>query len=586
MDTPMDETQQKIEQLLIERGLIKPTQLEHIHSRQAADGLSIEAIVLQERLVYPEALAQIRAEVLGIPYIDLGTIARSETAMQNVSPQAAATYRFVAFDDQNGKLKIAMDAPDDFQALEAIKFIAKKRGLTPEVYLASKDNIDKALGGAAEVQAEIGGALKDFSREIEQVAVAGKEDREVAQFIEEAPVTKVVAVMIRHAIEGSASDIHIEPTEKDVRIRYRIDGDLHTSLLLPRKVHAAIISRIKILSNLKIDESRLPQDGRFSTSVDTRNFDFRVSTMPTVYGEKAALRILDKSHGAPSFDELGLTGKQQAVMREHLQAPHGIILISGPTGSGKSTTLFTSLTMLNQPGVNIATLEDPVEYEIPGVNQTQINPDIGLTFVSGLRNLLRQDPDILMVGEIRDKDTAALAVHASLTGHLVLSTIHTNDAVGTIPRLVDMGIDPFLLTATLRLLVAQRLVSKLCQECRKEVPMPDALQEKIKRSLTDVPDEYLTDDNQRSPTVLYESPGCPACHEAGSTGRVAIFEVVPISRGLRTAINEGGEYDTLQQVARQEGFLTMRHDGLLKALRGEVSYEDVMHVTSEDQIVT
>ncbi len=581
----MDDVQKKIEVLLIERGLLKSAQLDHVHGRMEQENLPIEAVVLAEKLVFPEALAQIRAEVLGIPYIDLGQVKRNVAAMNTISRQAAATYRFVAFDEQNGKLQIAMESPDDFQALEAVKFIAKKRGLHPEVFIASQENIDRALGGAAEIQAEIGGALKDFSREVAEADIGGKEDKEIARFIEEAPVTKVVAVMIRHAIEGNASDIHIEPTETDVRIRYRIDGDLHTSLLLPRKVHSAIISRIKILSNLKIDESRLPQDGRFSTSIDGRNFDFRVSTMPTVFGEKAALRILDKSYGAPSFDQLGLTGRQQLLLKEHLQAPHGIILISGPTGAGKSTTLFTSLTLLNVPGVNIATLEDPVEYEITGINQTQVNPDIGLTFVSGLRNLLRQDPDILMVGEIRDKDTAALAVHASLTGHLVLSTIHTNDAVGTIPRLIDMGIDPFLLTATLRLLVAQRLVSKLCHECRREVPLPAATREKIVTALKSVPDEYRLTDNQKNPTVVYESPGCPVCHEAGSVGRVAIFEVVPMSRALRSATNEGGEYDILQRVARNEGYITMRQDGILKALNGLVQYEDVMHVTSEDQIV-
>lgn len=580
----MDDAQKKIEDLLIERGLLKSAQLERVHRIMEKDRLSIEEVVLQEKMVFPEALAQIRGEILNVPYIDLAQTTRNETAMSAISRQAAATYRFVAFDEKDGKIKIAMEAPDDFQALEAVKFIAKKRGLVPEIFIASRENINQALGGAAEFQAEIGGALKDFSREVEQAQVGGKADKEIARFIEEAPVTKVVAVMIRHAIEGNASDIHIEPTETDLRIRYRIDGDLHTSLLLPRKVHASIISRIKILSNLKIDESRLPQDGRFSTSIEGRNFDFRVSTMPTVFGEKAALRILDKSHGAPSFNELGLNGKQQEVTKEHLQAPHGIILISGPTGAGKSTTLFTALTMLNVPGVNIATLEDPVEYEIPGVNQTQVNPDIGLTFVSGLRNLLRQDPDILMVGEIRDKDTAALAVHASLTGHLVLSTIHTNDAVGCVPRLIDMGIDPFLLTATLRLLVAQRLVSKMCQECRREVPLPAAAREKIVQMLAGVPDEYLIDDNQQNPTHLFESPGCPACHEAGSVGRVAIFEVIPVTRGLRAAINDSGEYDILQGVARKEGYLSMRQDGLLKALVGVVQYEDVMHVTSEDQI--
>lgn len=583
----MAEYDEKLEKLLLERGLLKPAQIEHIRGRMAQENISLEEILLTERLVFPEQLAQVRAEILGVPYIDLAKIKANSSAMQNISKQAAATYRFVAFDEKNGHLLIAMEAPDDFQALEAIKFIAKKKSLLPEIYLGSREGINTLLGGAAEIQAEIGGALKDFSQELEQAGtVSQKEDKDVAKFIEEAPVTKVMAVIIRHAIDGHASDIHVEPGETDLRIRYRIDGDLHTSLLLPRKVHAALISRIKILSNLKIDETRLPQDGRFSTAMAGQAFDFRVSTMPTTFGEKAALRILNKSQGAPSFDDLGLVGAQQKKFIEHLQAPHGIILISGPTGSGKSTTLFTSLTLLNKPDVNIATLEDPVEYEIPGVNQTQVNADIGLTFASGLRNLLRQDPDVMMVGEIRDKDTAELAVHASLTGHLVLSTIHTNDALGTVPRLVDMGIDPFLLTATLRILAAQRLVARLCQECKREIDLTPALKEKITHELAGVPEEFLTDDNQRHPTVLFESPGCPACHEAGSIGRIAIFEVVPVTRGLRDAINAGGGYDTLQELSHKEGNLTMRQDGLLKVLTGEAQYEDVMRVTSQDQTIT
>ncbi|MEX1997898.1 MAG: GspE/PulE family protein [Candidatus Andersenbacteria bacterium] len=582
----MADNQLQLEQKLLERGLIKPTQLERIHNLMAKESLAMEEVLLKEKMVYPEQLAQVRAEMLRIPYIDLTSTRINEQAMATISRQAAATYRFFAFDEKETKLLIAMESPDDFQALEAVKFIAKKKGLHPEIYLASQEGINKALGGAAEIQAEIGGALKDFTRELAQTDVSGKETQDITRFIEEAPITKVVAVIIRHAIEGHASDIHVEPTEKDVRIRYRIDGDLHNSLILPRKIHAAIISRIKILSSLKIDESRLPQDGRFSIAIEGRSFDFRVSTMPTTYGEKAALRILDKSQGAPSFNQLGLRGTQEKILQEHLRAPHGIILISGPTGSGKSTTLFTALTQLNSQDVNIVTLEDPVEYDIPGINQTQIAPDIGLTFVSGLRNLLRQDPDILMVGEIRDRDTAALSVHASLTGHLVLSTIHTNDAVGTVPRLVDMGIDPFLLTATLRLLVAQRLVAKLCQECKRAVKMPAGLREKITQALAAVPAEYKNDNNQRRPEVLYESPGCPACHEAGSVGRVAIFETVPVSRAFRNAINDSGEYDTLRDVSQKEGNLTMREDGLLKALVGEVQYEDVMRVTSEEQLGT
>ncbi|MDP3997548.1 MAG: GspE/PulE family protein [bacterium] len=573
----------KIEELLLERGLIKPEQIQRIHRRQEAEQKSFLDVLREEKIVYPEQLAQVKAEATGVPYIDLSSVQPDEKAMRDISRQAAATYHFFAFGEKGGKLQVALESPNDFQALEAVKFIAKKRGLTPEVFISSQEGIDKMLGGSSEIQVEIGSALRDFSAEVAQTKLPGKDDKDIARYIAEAPVTKVVAVIIRHAIEGNASDIHVEPTAKDLRIRYRIDGALHTSLLLPKRAHLAIISRIKILSNLKIDESRLPQDGRFSITADQRAFDFRVSVMPTVFGEKIALRILDKSRGAPSFDELGLRGPQQKIFREHLTAPHGIILISGPTGAGKSTTLFTSVSLINTPEVNIATLEDPVEYDIQGVNQTQINPAIGLTFASGLRNLLRQDPDILMVGEIRDKETAALAVHSSLTGHLVLSTIHTNDAVGTVPRLIDMGIDPYLLTATLRLLAAQRLVGKLCPACKKEQDIPSRLREKIAAELAHVPADYKTSSNLTDPRHLYVAEGCPACHETGTVGRLAIFEIIPVSRKMRSAINESADYDILYDIARSEGYLSMRQDGLLKALAGEVQYEDVLRVTSQSQ---
>lgn len=577
----MTDQERQVAELLLQRGLLKAEQMSSIEAKIQQSGHSLDEVLRTERLVFPEALAQVKAEVLQVPYIDLSTVQPNGNAMRDISRQAAATYRFVAFEEKNSKLLVAMESPDDFQALEAIKFIAKKRGLSPEIYVASKEAIDTLLGGAAEVQVAIGGALRDFSQELATTQVAGKDERGIAQLVEDAPVTKVVAVIIRHAIEGSASDIHIEPTARDLRVRYRIDGDLFTSLLLPLKIHPAVISRVKILANMKIDEARLPQDGRFSSRMAERSFDFRVSSMPTVYGEKVALRILDKSQGAPSFDDLGLWGPPQRLFVEHLRAPHGIILISGPTGAGKSTTLFSSLSLINDPDVNISTLEDPVEYEIPGVNQTQINPDIGLTFASGLRNLLRQDPDVLMVGEIRDKDTAALAVHASLTGHLVLSTIHTNDAIGSVPRLVDMGVDPFLLTASLRLLVAQRLVTQLCPDCKREEEIPAALKKRLEGELEGVGEAHRTEPNQLSPHVLYAADGCPKCHETGAVGRLAIFEVVPITRDLRSAINSEAGYDTLQDIARQHGAITMRQDGLLKALAGYVHYEDVIRVTSE-----
>lgn len=576
-----------MEQLLLslqEKGLLNEEQIAHVQERSKADNISLADVIRSERLIPDEDFAKIYAEFLDIPYVDLRNITINEVAMQEISRKAAGTYRFIAFDVQDKELLVAMESPDDFQALEAVKFIAKRKALTPKIYLASSEAIEEALGGTGAVEEEIGGALKEFSQELSDAKADGKKGiKDIERIVGEAPVTKVVAVMIRHAIEGHSSDIHIEPTEKEVRIRYRIDGKLHTTLTLPPKVHSAIISRIKILSNLKIDESRLPQDGRFSATIDNRAYDFRVATMPTTFGEKVAIRILDKASGAPSFEDLGLRGEMQKIFTQHLQSPYGVILISGPTGSGKSTTLFTSLTMLNDTERNIVTLEDPVEYEVAGVNQTQIQPEIGLTFASGLRSILRQDPDIIMVGEIRDRDTAELSVHAALTGHLVLSSIHTNNAIGAIPRLIDMGIDGFLLSASVRLLAAQRLIPHLCQKCKQEVPLTDAIREKIVAELQDVPEIQKVEENQKNPKVLYNSPGCPECKEMGVVGRLAIFEVVPISRQMRVAINEFSGFDALAAIAKQEGMITMRQEGILKALIGEVRYEDVLRVTSETE---
>lgn len=571
--------------LLQKRGLLNEEQIAHILERGKADSLSAAEVIRSERIIPDEEFAKIYAEFLDVPYIDLTNIKPNPQAMQDISRKAAGTYRFIAFDIKDAKLLVAMEFPDDFQALEAVKFIAKRKGLQPEIYLASSEAIEKSLRGSGAVEEEIGGALKEFSQDLTEAgAIGDKTSKGIERIVEEAPVSKVVAVMIRHAIEGHSSDIHIEPTDKEVRVRYRIDGKLHTTLTLPPKVHSAIISRIKILSNLKIDESRLPQDGRFSATIDNRAYDFRVSSMPTAFGEKIAMRILDKSSGAPSFEELGLRGAMEETFVKHLNLPYGILLISGPTGSGKSTTLFTSLTTLNSPERNIVTLEDPVEYEIAGINQTQVQPEIGLTFASGLRSILRQDPNVIMVGEIRDRETAELSVHAALTGHLVLSSIHTNSAVGAIPRLIDMGIDGFLLSASVRLLAAQRLVPRLCQACKTEVELTAAELEKITMELNGIPDTYRVLENQKNPTSLYSTPGCPECKEMGVLGRVAIFEVVPISRKMREGINEFKGFDELNAIAKSEGMVTMRQDGLLKALAGEVRYEDVLRVTSEIEL--
>ena len=570
--------------LLQGRELLDAKKLSYIQDRMAKDGMSSAEIIRAEKFIPSEDLAKIQAEVEGFSYIDLSSVALNKEAMKDISAKAASTYRFIAFDVKDNNLLVAMETPQDFQAMEAVKFVSKRKGLVPQIYFASPESIDIGLKGAGAVEAEIGGALKDFSHELSDAKEDGKlPTKDIEQIVEEAPVTKVVAVMIRHAIEGHSSDIHVEPTEKDVRVRFRIDGKLHATLVLPLKVHSAIVSRIKILSNLKIDESRLPQDGRFSATVDTRAYDFRVATMPTTFGEKVVMRILDKSSGAPSFETLGLHGESQKVFEQYLHSPFGIVLISGPTGSGKSTTLFTSLSGLNNPESNIVTLEDPVEYEIPGVNQTQVKPEIGLTFASGLRSILRQDPDIIMVGEIRDRDTAELSVQAALTGHLVLSTIHTNGAVGAIPRLIDMGIDGFLLSASVRLLAAQRLVVRLCQKCKQQTPLSDQDKAAIIQELEHVPDIYKTDENHKNPQYLFTSPGCPECKEMGVDGRIGIFEVVPITHELREAMTNFKGFDQLLEIASREGMVTMRQDGILKALVGEVRYEDVMRVTSENE---
>jgi type IV pilus assembly protein PilB len=570
--------------ILRDRKLLDEQKLSYIESRVDKEGVSVEEVVRAEKLLPSEELAKIQAEVEGFPYINLETATLNKEAMKDISAKAAATYRFIAFDVKDGNLFIAMQSPQDFQAMEAVKFVAKRKGLKVEIYFASPESIDAGLKGAGAVEAEIGGALKDFSHELSDAKEDGKlPTKDIEHIVEEAPVTKVVAVMIRHAIEGHSSDIHIEPTEKEVRVRFRIDGKLHATLVLPIKVHAAVVSRIKILSNLKIDESRLPQDGRFSATVDSRAYDFRVATMPTTFGEKVVMRILDKSSGAPSFDTLGLRGEAQKVYEQYLRSPFGIVLISGPTGSGKSTTLFTSLSQLNDPQSNIVTLEDPVEYEIPGVNQTQVKPEIGLTFASGLRSILRQDPDVIMVGEIRDRDTAELSVQAALTGHLVLSTIHTNGAIGAVPRLIDMGIDGFLLSASVRLLAAQRLVVRLCQKCKQQVPLTDEQKTAIVTELASVPEKYKPDENQKNPQYLFTSPGCPECKEMGVDGRLAIIEVVPITHNLREAMTNFTGFDQLQEIASKEGMVTMRQDGILKALTGEVRYEDVIRVTSENE---
>ncbi|TSC72840.1 MAG: type IV pilus assembly protein PilB [Parcubacteria group bacterium Gr01-1014_38] len=577
-------TPQSVEEILVEWGYLTPEQRDALRDLMARTGRTADDLLLSERFVPEDQFARAKGVLLGIPYVDLRRTAIHPDAVKEISFEAARTYQFIPFAKEDNVLHVALAQPENFQALEALKFLTKKSGLSTQIHIATasavEEALSKSLGG---LHAEVATAIQEFSQEVEEAGrLEKREERDLERILEEAPATKAVAVIIRYAIEGRASDIHIEPEPDNLRIRFRVDGVLHTSLVLPLKVHSAIASRIKILSNLKIDEQRLPQDGRFSTTAGGHEYDFRVSVMPTTLGEKVALRILDKSQGALPFETLGYRGRRKDDLLAALSRPYGLFLITGPTGSGKSTTLFTALDHLNKPDVNIVTLEDPVEYHVAGVNQTQVNPDIGLAFASGLRSILRQDPDIIMVGEIRDLETAELAVHSALTGHLVLSTLHTNDAVGAVPRLLDMGVEPFLLAAILRLVGAQRLVRRICPHCRVSVPLSDETRAILAVELRDVPTVEKAEENLRTPSTLAQGQGCTECGGTGTTGRIAIVEVVPVSEEFRNAIIRRASHDELRKLATAAGYLTMRQDGILKALAGEVPLEEVLGATSED----
>jgi type IV pilus assembly protein PilB len=420
----------------------------------------------------------------------------------------------------------------------------------------------------------------------ELVTVKTDSEEVSAEDINSAPVSRIVSVIIRHAVEARASDIHIEPYANDSRVRYRIDGILHTSLSLPKSVHNAIIARIKVLAKLKLDETRIPQDGRIRLVVNNREVDFRISTLPLVNREKVVMRILDTSKGAPSLEQLGFNKLALRRIEEGSKKTSGIFLVTGPTGSGKTTTLYAMLNILNQEGVNISTLEDPIEYEIKGINQSQVRPKIGFSFASGLRSILRQDPNIIMVGEIRDEETAELSIHSSLTGHLVLSTLHTNDALGAVFRLLDMKIERFLLASTLKTVIAQRLARRLCPHCKKETKLsPDAIAEmtaELQNAPADVIKqelpEFSTPEQALAKYKIFQAVGCARCENTGYSDRVAIAEVIEINDALRELINNGDQNLNIEAVKKTEEFLSIKQDGVLKVLQGQTSWEEVLRV--------
>ncbi len=582
-------------QFLLEHGFINEDRFEKMIQKLAAkyggkgDQASpqeVTDLVLAQKILDEEDVAKARAAFLNLPYVDLRNVNISQQVLAIIPEESRTFYRMIPYELKGTDLKVALEDPSHIQALEALEFLGQKANYQIHIYLGSHSSIGTALKGSKNLSVVVGAALEDIQKteEVEQAANYDVRDElkktadEAAA--EDAPIIKIVDVILSNAIEASASDIHIEPSENDVRVRYRIDGILHTSLRLPRNVLNAIVSRIKILSNLKIEEQRLPQDGRFHAEFGSNSVDLRVSTLPLMHGEKIVMRILDKTTSVPTLDQLGLRGKGLEWVMENIKKTHGVFLITGPTGSGKSTTLYSILSLRNSSDVNIVTLEDPVEYFMEGVNQSQINPDIGLTFASGLRSILRQDPNIVMVGEIRDEETAELAIHAALTGHLVFSTLHTNNAVGAIPRLANMWIEQFLLSASLNLMMAQRLVRKLCETCKKPTTLTDLVKKEIDIAMKTVPKDYLDKIDLKN-YKAFEAVGCKECGDIGYKGRMGIFEVMPMMNEFQEILFAKKPAHEIYELTVKYGMITMKQDGIVKVLRGETTMDEIIRVTTE-----
>jgi len=570
---------------LLENGKISKPLAEKIEKESEVLEKRIEEILIEREILSEDELAQIKSKLLGLPCRFLKEDEKIPAEVLNLIPEEVSkNYQIIALGKKGNVLEVGMVYPEDEKAQEALKFLARKLNVDLEIYLVRRKDLEIAWRGYELFDKELAEVFEEIRRQ-------GRRFRPVQRIInleeatgiigEEAPIIKLVSILLKYGVRYQASDIHIEPLKNKTRVRYRIDGVLKTVAYLPLEILSPVISRIKILSQLKIDETRIPQDGRFTTIIDGKEIDFRVSTFPTAVGEKAALRILDPEVGLKKFEELGVAFTNKEIIEKALKKPFGMVLVTGPTGCGKSTTLYALIQKLKKEEINIVTLEDPIEYFIEGINQSQIRPEIGYTFASGLRQILRQDPDVIMVGEIRDEETAALAVHASLTGHLVLSTLHTNNAIGVIPRLVDMGVPTYLLPPSLAVMIAQRLVPRLCPYCKEKYQADPKTEEIIDKALSSLPEKLKQKIKFEKPYYLWRGKGCPKCRFRGISGRIAIFEAFEMTENLAKIISEGIDEEKIFEEAKRQGMLTMRQDGILKALEGIVPLEAVLRETEE-----
>lgn len=535
-------------------------------------------------------LLKARSNIYGIPIRKIDSKSIDPQVLKYIAQESALQYKFIPLAVNDGILEVGMVDPDFLSAKDALQFISAKIGLPYTIVLVAKSEFDKAIELYRGISGEVDKALEEFGVEnLDDTKDRYSEDKDLTEaykavekggkdanaIVEDAPVTKIVSVILRHAIEQNASDIHIEHVGDKVKVRFRIDGVLETNITLPPTVHSAVVARVKIMASLKLDEKRKPQDGRFSSMFNGHKIDFRVSSLPAYYGEKVVIRILDSYHGVKPLEDIGFNTAALKTIRDSIKRPYGLILISGPTGSGKTTTLYSMLNEIDREKQNVVSLEDPVEYNIPGMNQSQIMPEIGYTFATGLRSILRQDPDVIMVGEIRDKETAQLAIQAALTGHLVLSTIHTNNAIGVVPRLIDMGVDPYLIAPTLILTMAQRLVPKINPSCKKVVPHEESMHVMIEKEFSNLPEEFRSKLNLDRP--FYEAVGTEDI-PSGTTGRVAALEILPITKEIEHAILNGAQEQDIESVARSQGMLTMKEDALLKSMDGIVPLREAYNL--------
>ncbi len=581
--------------ILAQKKVIKKSDISAVQEEAGREGISLEQALIR-RGVTPEAILESKGEYLEVPTRDLKDAEVPGKVLEYVPEESATYYRFVPIGIKEGVLEVGIVDPDNIEARDALNFISSKINMPYKLFLVSEEDLRAVLGQYKGLSGQVTKVLSELESELTsdskkkntmedegpQEVDAGLNDTDTGaikegndggkHITEDAPVSKIVATILRYAIDGGASDIHIEPMASNVRVRFRVDGVMNTSLVLPSKVHSAVVARIKILSSMRLDEKRKPQDSRFSARDGDRKIDFRVSTFPSYYGEKMVMRILDQAKGIRTLDDLGLTANNLQMIRSAIKRPYGLILISGPTGSGKSTTLYSMLQEMDKEHKNVLSLEDPIEYNIDGVSQSQMRPDIGYTFATGLRTTLRQDPDIIMVGEIRDKETAQLAIQAALTGHLVLSTVHTNNAAGVIPRLVDMGVDPYLIAPTLVLAIAQRLVRTLCPGAGKPLAVDGSIKTMVEKQFADLPEEFRN--KLKLGNEFYEISPTDDCPN-GTRGRTAVMEILEMGKDIEKLILDGAGEGEIYAAGRKKGMLTMKEDAMLKAFDRIVPFEEI-----------